>query len=67
MSVHTHGKRVSPMRTVAHPLDPLTPDEITAVRQVLAEHVQARVAEILPDPSAPLAGGTPQRPAMPVS
>lgn len=33
---HTHGKRVTTPQTAAHPLDPLTSDEIARAREILA-------------------------------
>lgn len=55
-TTHTHGKRVSTPITAQHPLDPLTADEIAAVRDILGaaglmtEHV--RMAMLLPvDPT----------------
>ena len=42
---HTHGKRVTRVTEVTHPLDPLTESEIAAGRQILADagHITATV------------------------
>lgn len=36
-TTHTHGKRVTRIETPVHPLDMLTPDEITKGRRILAD------------------------------
>lgn len=51
-TTHTHGKRVTTPLEAAHPLDPLTSDEIAAARRVLVDagHVgeHTRVPRMLP-------------------
>ncbi|RBP64224.1 primary-amine oxidase [Brevibacterium sanguinis] len=50
-STHTHGKRVTTPLQAAHPLDPLTADEIARARQVLVDagrfHDDTRVPRML--------------------
>ena len=49
---HTHGKRVTRITEVSHPLDPLTEGEIAAGRQILVDagyvHDTIRFPSVLP-------------------